>query len=244
MNHKNVAIIAARRAGKALLKLYDKKIFFERKGQLDLVTEADKTAESIIIKEIKKHFPEHDIIGEESGKTKNGSEYLWTIDPLDGTNNFLKKVPYWCTSIALLKNNEPILGVIFDPFHNELFVAKKGKGATLNKKPIFVSQTTQLSDAIVSYEQGHLMDQRSFFAVLPINKKIRALRIMGSTALNLANVAAGRFDAFISRNITYWDLAAGIVIVKEANGKVATIEGKSWSFSEKSIVASNGRLKL
>ncbi len=244
MREANVAIIAARKAGKVLLKYFRKNISFVRKGKQDIVTIADKQAEAIIIKEIKKHFPEHDILSEEAGEERNGSDYLWVIDPLDGTNNFFRGIPYWCTSIALLKNNEPIVGVIFDPFHNELFVAEKGKGATLNNKPINVSPTIKINDAMIVYEQGHLFSERSFSAVLSINKKVRALRIMGSSALDMANVAAGRFEAFFNRRVSLWDIAAGVVIVGEAGGKITTADNKRWDYSQPTLLATNSKLRL
>ena len=201
MGFRETAIRAAKEAGKIHLKYFRKKFEIRYKAyKHNRVTIADTEAEKKIVSEIRKEYPSHNILAEEAEYPRTGSEYLWVIDPLDGTNNFSKGIPVFCVSIALAKDNELILGVIYDPTRNELFVAEKGKGAFLNGKRIKVSGSSQLHDSILLtgfyYDRGKpmfstLASMQEFFL-----KDVIGIRCTGSAALDLCSVASGRVDGF------------------------------------------------
>jgi len=244
---KQTAIKAAKEAGKILLKLYQKNISIKnKKNTYNLVTEADLKSERVIVSIIKKKFPSHSFLTEEETVEKTSSEYLWVIDPLDGTNNYSHGFPFFCVSIGLYKNNKPLLGVVYDPLRKELFYAEKGKGAFLNNKKIKVSKSKKITDCIFVtgfyYERGSLMkrtlkNMEDFF-----RKNVRGIRRTGSAALDLCYVASGRLEGYWELKISPWDFAAGALIVEEAGGKVTDVNGAKYNLSMISVLASNKKI--
>ncbi len=212
------------------------------KNERDLVTVVDRKVEEFIVGRIRKGFPDHDIFGEETGRTRQGSDYCWIIDPIDGTTSFVHGQPYYAVSIALHHNNEAILGVVHAPRLGETFHAAKGEGAYLNNHRIRVSSRSRLLASVFAtgfacIRAGKQDNNLKYFnAVLP---KIRDIRRCGSAALDLCYVAAGRLEAFWEMGLQPYDYAAGILLVREAGGVVSDFAGGS-AYSEKGIVASNG----
>lgn len=225
----NVVVKAARRAGDLILRhvgRVESLSVFEKSKQ-DYASEVDAQAEAEIIRELKRAFPDHAFLAEESGQTGK-SRYTWVIDPLDGTSNFLHGIPHFCVSIALLDNQEPVLGVIYDPLRNEIYSATKGSGAVLNDKRIRVSQRNDLSGAMLI--TGFAPRQRSKIgaqleAVRELMRDAEDVRRTGSAALDLAWVAAGRCDAYFEAGVQPWDIAAGVLLVREAGGRVSDFKG-------------------
>jgi myo-inositol-1(or 4)-monophosphatase len=214
----------------------------EDKSPFDYVTEIDKVSEQLIISSIKKYFPSHEILAEESGKNKNTNTYRWLIDPLDGTTNFIHGNPHCSISIALQKEEQIILGLIYDPFRDELYYAEKGKGAYVNNKRIYVSKQEKLSSCLIAtgfpFKCRHLLDQY-WYVLSEIFMGISGIRRTGSAALDLAYVACGRFDGFWELKLSPWDVAAGAIIIEEAGGKITDFEGKDNHIWTGDVVASN-----
>lgn len=240
-----VAVKAAKAAGKIILQGLGKRHKTASKAfYADIVTETDKKAEKAVISIIRKAFPNHSILAEESGLNETGSEFSWVIDPIDGTNNFFHSYPFFCTSIAFCKNNEPLAGAIFDPVKKEMFYAEKGKGAFLNGKRIHVSRISEIK-RMLCVTGFHFKGKNSFHLALKNFEKIylstAGVRRDGSAALDLAYVASGRMDFFWEFNLKPWDIAAGKLLVEEAGGIVSNNSGKNYNFWDKLIVASNGK---
>jgi len=241
----NLAIKAALAAGAIHLKYFNKDIKINTKSSHhDRVTIADLESEKKIVNIIKEKYPDHNFLAEENIYEKTGSEYTWIIDPLDGTNNFSKNMPIFCVSIALAKKEEIILGVIYNPINKELFTAKKGKGAYLNKKRIHVTSSKDLKDSLMItgfyYDRGEPMLKTLVNIKKFLLKKILGIRRLGSAALDLANIACGRADGFWEWYLSPWDFAAGILLVEEAGGKVTTKAGEKIKIKPSYVVASNG----
>lgn len=215
-------------------------------GRHNFVTTYDKSSEKKIIDGIRARFPEHAILAEESGEMKTESEVTWIIDPLDGTMNFSRRIPLFCVSIGVAVGKEIAAGVVYQPISQELFFAQKGKGAYLNGKPLSVSGAQTLEEAAVATGFPYNVDQNPLkcvdhFAHMLI--KGVPIRRLGSAALDLAYVAAGRFDGYWEVSLHPWDMAAGKLLVEEAGGKVTHYDGSSHGiFQEASIVATNGHL--
>jgi myo-inositol-1(or 4)-monophosphatase len=190
---------------------------------IDLVTEVDKLSEEIILNHLKKGYPEHAILSEESGKMDKDSDYLWIVDPLDGTNNYANGIPVFAISVALQYKNETLLGVVYAPFIGEMFTAIKGEGAFLNQKKLKIGNKNSLIQSIVAtgfpYDKAtHKANNITYCTrIIP---KVRGFRRCGAAAFDLAYVAAGFFDGYWEMNINPWDVAAGILLVEEAGGKV------------------------
>ena len=240
-----LAIEAALEAGHYLKRSVGKIKHVERKqGQeTNLVTEIDRKAEEMIIEKIRKRYQHHDFLAEESGAHEKKSDYKWVIDPLDGTTNFTHGLPIFCVSIGLEFQGEIILGVVYDPNLDELFTAKKGRGALLNNKPIKVSQTKQLNESLLV--TGFPYDIKSKTDSLLVHfenflKEGQAVRRLGSAALDLCNVAAGRFDGFWEHTLNPWDMAAGVLIVQEAGGRWTDLRGYPSTIYDKRVLATNG----
>jgi myo-inositol-1(or 4)-monophosphatase len=214
-----------------------------KEGINNLVTEVDHASERAIIDTIKKNHPEHQIISEEVGELIQDSQYKWIIDPIDGTVNFAHRIPICCISIGLEHEGKMILGAVYNPFMNELFVAERGKGATLNDKPITVSNKEKVGIAclVTGFPYTYLDEPNGPLQVFErfIRRGI-PVRRLGSAAIDLCWVAAGRFDAFYEHKLQAWDSAAGFLIVEEAGGKVTNLEGAPYSPYEPGIIASNG----
>lgn len=242
---KQIAIKAAKQAGLILKKNLSKKRKIAYKGVVNLVTEMDLLAEEIITSLIKKHFPNHNILAEEKVNWQGDSPYRWIIDPLDGTTNYAHGFPIFCVSIALEKDKEIILGVVYDPMREELFIAEKGKGARLNGKKIHVSAVSKLSQSLLA--TGFPYDLRessknNFDHFRNFALRVHAVRRAGSAALDLCYVAAGRFDGFWEMKLGPWDFAAGSLIVKEAGGKVSDFAGHPLKLNSGHVLASNGKI--
>lgn len=214
----------------------------ETKSKNSLVTYVDKTTEKIVVDFLSELIPESGFIAEEGTSNKKGEKYNWVIDPLDGTTNFIHGIPTYCVSIALLKKNELILGVIYEPNQDEMFYAWKNGGAYLNGKSISVSSTTKISNALLAtgfpyYDYERIDGYMNMLKWLMHNS--RGVRRIGSAAIDLAYVACGRFDAFYEYSLNPWDVAAGAIIVDEAGGSVKDFEGGENYIFGREILASN-----
>jgi myo-inositol-1(or 4)-monophosphatase len=239
----SIAEAAARTAGKYLLSKFRSTLRIEKKGVIDLVTDVDRESEKLIKEIITNEFPDHQFLAEEGEKAISDSEFLWLVDPLDGTTNYAHGFPVFCVSIALLENGHINTGCIFNPILDECFTAVKGKGARLNNKAIKVSGTPKLTDSLLAtgfpYDIRESDDDNiNEFAAFA--KSARAVRRAGSAALDLAYVACGRFDGFWEFKLAPWDLAAGIIMVLEAGGKVSSYAGGNYDLFSGEALASNG----
>jgi len=216
-----------------------------KEGINNLVTEADHASEKAIIDVIKKHFPGHSILSEECGDLDQASEYKWIIDPIDGTVNFANRIPICCVSIGIERNGQMVFGAIYNPFINEMFLAERGQGATLNDKPISVSTKEHVISScfVTGFPYTYLDEPNGPLEVFErfIRRGI-PVRRLGSAAIDLAWVACGRFDGFYEHKLQAWDSAAGFLIVEEAGGKVTNLKGEPYSPYEPGIIASNGVL--
>ena len=258
----------AREAGTLLMSYFARHITFEYKGEVDLVTEADRASEKLIVERLRARWPEYGIVGEEGTRTDPGAEYRWYVDPLDGTTNFAHGFPVFCVSIALVhkatptsalrrrsgpapsalvgdpgeKEGELLAGVLYDPTRDEMFSAERGLGATLNGKPIQVSQTKRLSESLLGTgfpsHKRHLNPNIHFYHQITLRS--HGVRRAGSAALDLANVACGRYDGFWEFNLNPWDTAAGALLVQEAGGTVTRFDGSPYRLDSREVLASNG----
>jgi myo-inositol-1(or 4)-monophosphatase len=241
-----VAIEAAREAGKFLRQNLGRVRSIELKeGQeKNLVTEIDRGSEALILELIGKHYPQHEILAEESGRSKGRtSEYRWIVDPLDGTTNFTHGFPVFCVSIGLEWKGELLLGVIYDPNFDELFTAEKGRGAFLNGKRLRVSQRQSLIESMLVTGFPYNITENPGNAVELFVKflmEAQAVRRMGSAAIDLAYVAAGRYEGFWEVALNPWDMAAGVLLVREAGGTITNFAGTPVSIYEKEVLATNG----
>ncbi|HEV7700453.1 MAG TPA: inositol monophosphatase family protein [Pyrinomonadaceae bacterium] len=240
----NFAIETARAAGQLLLEKYGRKIYVTKKGDINLVTEADLASEALIIERINSYYPKHGVLAEESGAAvlNGSSEWKWIIDPLDGTTNFAHGYPCFCVTLALEHEGEIVIGVTFDPTRDELFAAERGRGATLNNKPIRVSQTEELSEALIVTGFPYDFKRREDFArnLTDFLLKSRGVRRDGSAAIDMAYVACGRFDGFWEEGLNPWDMAAGVLLIAEAGGQVGGYKGSNFTIYSPPILASNG----
>jgi myo-inositol-1(or 4)-monophosphatase len=237
----------AREAGALLMHYFHQHLKIEYKGDADLVTAADRAAEKLIRERIAQNWPGHDVLGEEQGLNDQGSDYRWYVDPLDGTTNFAHGYPVFCVSMALERRSagEParrIAGVIYDPTRDELFSAEQGRGAHLNGEVIHVSKTPALKESILGtgFPSHKRHKNPNIYFYHQITLRSHGVRRAGSAALDLCNVAAGRFDGFWEFNLNPWDTAAGALIVEEAGGKVTRFDGSDFELNSRETVASNG----
>jgi myo-inositol-1(or 4)-monophosphatase len=241
----DLASEAAMAAGAVLQSNWGKLENIQEKGRAgDLVTEADKQAEAEILKILHRHLPEHAILAEESGKLgKSDSKYLWAIDPLDGTTNYAHGYPMSSISIGLLIDGIPQVGVVYNPFRNELFRAAKGLGATCNRLPIQVSQTSELSKSLLvtgfAYDRRETQDN-NYAEFCYLTHLTQGVRRSGSAALDLTDVACGRLDGYWERGLRPWDVVAGIAIVEEAGGKITAYDNAPLNIQSGRILATNG----
>lgn len=244
MSYKSIAIKAAKEAGKILKKEFSGVLDIKAKTRHDIVSQADYKSEDKIIAIIKKYFPEHSIIAEESGKHINLSNYTWYIDALDGTSNFVTGNPYFSVSIALAYKRQIILGVVFNPIIDELYLAEKGRGAYLNNKRVSVSNKNNIKDALLAsaYSSEESSIKKGLKTVEKLALNSRKVVINFSPALDLCNIANGRLDGLIDNGTTPEDHAAGSLIVTEAGGKIRNYKHQSWDVNEIGIIASNGKI--
>jgi len=235
------AIEAARRAGRVIAERYPTGHTVTVKGYRDLVTDVDIAAEEVIIGLIQARFPDHCIVSEEAGGNEISSDYTWIVDPLDGTTNYVHHHPVFAVSIGLMKRGDPLIGVIYDPLRDQMFVARRGSGARLNDLPIHVSREAYLGNALVGMDLGHTNEvrKRILFYLHQIAPHCGTLRVMGSAALAMAYVAAGWLDAYFHIGLKPWDTAAGMLIITEADGRCSTLEGKPYRVNLPGCLASN-----
>jgi len=235
----------AREAGIFLKNKLNSVHIIDYKGEINLVTEVDKISEEMITSKINTLFPDHDILSEEFTHIDSGSDFRWIIDPLDGTTNYAHGYPFFCVSIALERLDTMIVGIIYDPMLDEMFVSEKGKGAFLNNREIHVSNTRGIIKSLLA--TGFPYDIRedrqnnlNYFNEMIL--KAQAIRRAGSAALDLAYVAAGRFDGYWELKLNPWDIAAGWLLVEEAGGIVTDMRGNNYFLESPSILASNGKI--
>ena len=245
-NHSQDLISAmqsiAREAGALLMDFFHQRVKIEYKGDADLVTVADRKSEALILERIRKQFPTHDVMGEEGARIESGSDFKWYVDPLDGTTNFAHGFPVFCVSLAVEYRGRRVAGVIYDPTRYEMFTAELGKGALLNGQPIHVSATSRLAECLVGTgfpsQKRHKSPNIYFYHQLTL--RTHGVRRAGSAALDLCNVACGRFDGFWEFNLNPWDTAAGVLIVEEAGGRVTNFSGGPFRLDSRETLASNG----
>jgi len=237
-----VAEEAARAAGNVFNRTFGRVHKIVKKGDIDLVTEADLEAEQTILKIIHRNFPLDNVLSEETGLHGEVSDRTWIVDPLDGTTNFAHGFPFFAVSIALQLKKEIVLGIVYNPYMEEYFQAAKGTGAYLNKKPIQVSKIQTLKESLLATGFPYDIHEKPE-TVMDLFKRMvvraQGVRRPGSAAIDMCYVAAGRFDGFWESDLKPWDTAAGTVIVREAGGKLSTYEGKPYDPYKKSIVAAN-----
>jgi len=244
----NVMVKACRKASKVLIRDFGEieKLQVSIKGPGDFVTASDRKVEKILIEELQKARPNYSILSEEIGKIKNDDSFKWIIDPIDGTANFLHGIPHFAISIGLEHNEEIICGIIYDPIKDEMFVAEKGNGSYLNNQRMRVSSRTKLKDCII-FTGGPKKDSPEADLALSQYKKFSSevlipIRKLGSASLDMAYVAAGRCDGFWQRNLNHWDIAAGIILVKEAGGFVTDFAGENKYIENKTILVTNSKI--
>ena len=241
------ALIEATRAGAAeIVRFFNSDFAISNKeGVNNLVTEADHAAEKAILEVIRQNFPEHHILSEETGEIVQDSQYKWIIDPIDGTVNFAHGIPLNCVSIGIEKDGEMLMAAIFNPHINEFYFAEKGKGATLNDKPIRVSEESRAIKAclVTGFPYTYINMPNGPLEIFErfIRKGV-PVRRLGSAAIDLCWVAAGRFDGFYEHKLEPWDSAAGYLLVEEAGGKVTDFEGNKFSPYQHRVLATNGKI--
>lgn len=242
MDFKSVGLLAARKAEKKLLHYFGNNKGIKEKSNKSLVAKADLDANKAVIDTIKSHFPEHSILSEETGYNKNKSDYKWVIDPLDGTHNFIHGIPIFGTSIALEYKNEAVLGILYFPVLKITAVAEKGKGAFVNGKRVKVSKKGSLDYSYLLLEYSLSERQRTAALIKKLRNKTIDVRNFGSAIYDLFLVASGKSEAYITFKTNEWDVAAGILLVEEAGGKVTGLDGKKYSLTDTEFLVSNGKI--
>lgn len=235
------ALKAAKKGGEVLLKYFETELEHEVKDDKSFVTRADRESEEAILKVLKAEFPEHAFLAEETGQSDKKSEYMWVIDPLDGTANFVNGLPFWAISIGLMKGNEAVCGVIYNPLIKLLVCGEKGKGLWCNGIKSHVSNQEKdkaMITAGVGRDPGVKDKLAAFFKESP--RRVHTYRYVGSAALELAILARGGTEGFVAFGNSKWDYAAGALLVREGGGKITDFRGSPWKFEENYFVASNG----
>ena len=240
----HVARHAALEAGKILKARFGLHNNVQVKGRRNIVTEADLLSEKKVIEILREEFPSHGILSEEAGVSRPGQECVWIIDPLDGTNNFHFGIPYFCVNIALAQRGEVVTGITYDPMRSEMFYAVKGKGAFLNGKKAAVSSVTSLSDASAGVDLGYMPERSREMLSLAAGlwTQVHCVRLMGSSCLGMAYVSCGRLGLYFHKYIYPWDIASGLLLVREAGGKVVTFKGADAVPEDHDIIAGSGKL--
>src|SRR5215469_4050513 len=236
------AVEIAQEAGRVLREELERPPAIAYKGEFDLVTQADRRSESVIVSGLQRRFPEHAVAAEEGTGKDTASEFRWHVDPLDGTTNFAHHYPCFCISIALAQRDTLLAAAIFNPYYNELYTAARGQGATFNGRKIGVSKVSTLSVSLLC--TGFPVRNRKLSPNLQyygeFTQRTHGVRRDGSAALDLACVASGRFDGFWEFGLNKWDVAAGVLLIEEAGGKVSEFEGKPYELGGPVILATNG----
>ncbi len=233
----------AREAGALLMSYHRRGVAFELKGSFDLVTEADKASEKLVVERLSSHFPSHSVVAEEGSGTDRNSEYRWYVDPLDGTTNFAHGFPMFNVTLGLERAGQMFAGVVFDPLHDEMFAAERGGGAYCNNRRIHVSKAARLEDSLLatgfpSFKRHLNVNVHFFHQVAMVTHGVRR---GGSAALDLAYTACGRLDGFWEFGLNSWDMAAGVLLVEEAGGRCSDMRGAPAGMPGKHLLATNGK---
>ena len=241
-SYLNTAIEIAREAGALLAQAFKRPLEITYKRPSDIVTDADRRSETLIVERLRSHFPKHAIVGEEGGGQKTESDYCWYVDPLDGTTNFAHGFPVFSVTLGLTYRDEIVAGVVYDPTREELFAAERGAGAYLNHKRIRVSKIASLSESLLAtgfppFANNNELNMAPYSRFTRLSHGIRRA---GSAALDLCSVAAGRFEGFWELKLNPWDKAAGALLVLEAGGRVSDLTGGPFNLLGDEIVTSNG----
>jgi myo-inositol-1(or 4)-monophosphatase len=236
------AIEAARRAGQIIVERYSTRRDVAFKGHRDIVTDVDTAVEAAVLDMIRARFPDHAILSEEAGGSGIGSGYTWIVDPLDGTTNYTHRIPVFSVSVGVLEAGEPLIGVVYEPLRDQMFVAERGRGARLNDVPMSVSRVSNFGHTVIGLDwTRHDAGREQVLACLhEIVPRCGTVRGLGSAALGLTYVAAGVLDAYFHLSIQPWDTAAGILMITEAEGRCTTLEGKPYRVDSPSLLATNG----
>jgi myo-inositol-1(or 4)-monophosphatase len=236
-----VACQIAWEAGSMLRYYFERRVTFELKGEYDLVTEADKASEKLVVERLTRHFPGHAIVAEEGSGHENASEYRWYVDPLDGTTNFAHSYPVWNVTLALEKAGELISGVVFDPTRGELFSAERGGGAFLNGRRIHVSKVSRIADSLLctGFPNQNRAGNPNIHHYHELQMSAHGVRRSGSAAVDLAHTACGRLDGFWEIGLSPWDMAAGILLVEEAGGICTDMEGAPHNLRSPHVLTDN-----
>jgi len=243
--YRDFAVTIAEKAGELLKERLHEKHHIDFKGEIDIVTDVDRMSEELLLSLITRAYPHHDVLTEESLGRQSGARQRWIIDPIDGTTNYAHGFPFFCVSVALEEEGQITVGVVYNPILQEMFVAERGKGAFWNGRRISVSEKGTLAKGFLAtgfpYDIGHDPNNNiNYFSGMAL--KSLAIRRAGSAAMDLAYVAAGRFDGFWELKLHPWDTAAGWLLVEEAGGRVTDISGNDYFLLAGSILATNGVL--
>jgi myo-inositol-1(or 4)-monophosphatase len=239
------AVEIAREAGALLANYFERRVGYELKGEFDLVTEADRASERLVVERLRSHFPSHGIVAEEGGGHESASEYRWFVDPLDGTTNFAHAFPVFNVTLGLERAGEPVAGVVYDPIRQEMFTAERGAGAYLNNRRIKVSNVKRLADSLASTgfpsrKRHHNVNIHFYYQLAMASHGVRRT---GSAAIDLAYVACGRLDFFWEFGLKPWDMAAGTLLVREAGGRTSDMRGGAHTVTgSEHLLADNGAL--
>ena len=245
MQYLETAVEIAREAGALLANYFERRVDFELKGEFDLITEADRRSEKLVVDKLRLYFPTHGIVAEEGGGCEGSSEYRWYVDPLDGTTNFAHSFPMFNVTLGLARGEEVIAGVVYDPVRQEMFTAERGAGAYLNHRRIHVSGTRRLADSLASTgfpsrKRHHNINIHFYYQLAMASHGVRRT---GSAALDLAWVASGRLDFFWEFGLKPWDQAAGTLLVTEAGGRTSDMNGQPLRITASDhMLADNGML--
>jgi myo-inositol-1(or 4)-monophosphatase len=241
-SYLETAMDVAREAGGILATLFERRVPYELKGESDLVTEADRASERLVVERLQSHFPTHSIVAEESGAHDRNSDFRWYVDPLDGTTNFAHGFPVYNITLALERSGELVAGVIFDPTRQEMFTAERGGGAYLNGHRIHVSKVRHLKESLVatgfpSYKRHQNVNVHFYYQLAMMSHGVRRA---GSAAIDLAYVACGRLDAFWEFGLKPWDMAAGVLLIAEAGGRCSDMDGGPMVIGGRRLLGDNG----
>ncbi|MBI1358505.1 MAG: inositol monophosphatase [Acidobacteria bacterium] len=241
-DYLTVASEIAREAGALLREYLEKGVAVEYKAKFDVVTAADRASEKLVVDRLRNRFPRHTILGEEGFGVDNGSEYIWHIDPLDGTTNFSHGYPIFAVSIGLEKNGESVVGVVYDPTREEFFAAEAGSGAYLNNRRMRVSKVEKLEDGLFAtgFPPANRTSNRNVHNFYQFSVLTHGTRRAGSAALDICSVAAGRLEGFWELGLKSWDVSGGVTILKEAGGKVSDMQGGKFLSGGPHLTVSNG----
>lgn len=239
-----IALEAVHQAGEELRARLGKEHVVEQKGYRDVVTAADRAAESAVLSTIEARFPDHAILSEEAGASAGHSPYTWVVDPLDGTTNFSRGHPTFSVSVGVLHQGTPVVGVVHDPVREQTFAAVQGEGATVNGEPIAVSRFSRLAHSLVALDWAHADEDRAWVVEClgRLAPSCRTVRSLGSAALALAYVGAGWVDVYFARGLGPWDAAAGSLIITESGGRITRPDGGRWEIGDPALLATNGRV--